>query len=245
MWIVPDVAIAKRLQSIMNVRPLGYDAVQKGSSEQKNVSYPTFYPHITLASIPDSMADELETIGIALPPKRAEPSGVTPSNADPSPSKPIICKFAALTVGDVYHRSVYIAVALSERQSPGLAALHAQVHEKLGIPTKTPAFPHMSLVYIDQGDAEDENGAESKAERKRYHDTLVSRNIWKVMDGQADTDTDLQFGLSASVASDGAVVENESDSSPEYIDHFVAHEIWAVRCDGPVEEWVVLRRWSL
>ncbi|KAF5330389.1 hypothetical protein D9619_005465 [Psilocybe cf. subviscida] len=248
LWIVPDVATADKLQHVMKIRPPGYDAAQKGSSERKNISYPTFYPHITLASLPEAMEHDLDTVEAALPLERvaSEASGLAPPiDVNLNPSEPIVCTFAAVETGNVYYRSVYVAIALSESQSPGLAALHAQVHAKLDVPIKTPAFPHMSLVYIDEGDALDENGEESRAERKRYYDTLVSRNVWRMMDEKPNTGPDPRFGLDTSVVSNDDIVDAESSASLKCINHFVAHEVWAVRCVGPVESWVVLRRWFL
>ncbi|KAF7322463.1 Cyclic phosphodiesterase [Mycena chlorophos] len=128
----------------MAVRPEPPNVV--GSS----TSYPAFYPHITLASLPSDPEPTLQQIHAAIPPL----------------SQPLDVSFHQVEVGDHYFRSVYIAI----QPTADLLALHQHVHHELGIANpRTPKFPHLSLAYITDEDA-------AAGERARYYDALAKNS---------------------------------------------------------------------
>lgn len=95
-------------------------------------SFPNFEPHVTLASLPLDI------------PVSAIRAGV------PQGQKQINISFKSLEIGTHYFRSVYIAVEPSSE----LSTLHQQVHAALQIDPKTPVYPHISLCYVTDEDAE-------------------------------------------------------------------------------------------
>ncbi|KAF5380880.1 hypothetical protein D9615_004121 [Tricholomella constricta] len=125
LWLVPSAKDARRLSTIMRARQDEYPNFP--------FSYPTFDPHITLASCPSSSAPSLSMIRAAIP--KFEHG--------------LFVKFKSVEIGTHFFRSVYTTIA----PLPALSALHEEVHAKLGIEARTPLFPHMSLCYIDDRDA--------------------------------------------------------------------------------------------
>ncbi|KAG6862070.1 hypothetical protein C0995_007200 [Termitomyces sp. Mi166 len=119
-------------------------------------------------------------------------------------------KFQSVDIGTHFYRSVYIAITLT----PGLQALHRDVHTKLGIEPKTPAYPHVSLCYINDADA---------AEREKFLDEL--KNEGKIR-----------------YESDGKGVSLKCGKGEDsvWLSEFRAREVWVAKCDGPVESWTVL-----
>ncbi|KAJ7047130.1 2',3'-cyclic-nucleotide 3'-phosphodiesterase [Mycena alexandri] len=191
LWLVPSPEDSARLQKIMQIRP------SQSSSQSSETSYPKFHPHITLASLPDPVP--LATILSSIP--------------DAQRALPVT--FDAVEVGDHFFRSVYIAV----RPTAALRDLHHHVHAKLGIPEKTPKYPHISLCYITDDDA-------AAGERTKYSRELEqSGRIRK--DGNS---VSLNCGES-----------NEDD----WLSEFNSPEIWIARCEGPVETWAVEKKISL
>lgn len=170
----------------MNVRP-------QESRIQSSSSYPPFTPHITLASLPN------------IPDK---PLG----DILPQSQKPIQAHFERLVSSRVYFRSAYIGIALS----PNLSQLHAHVHEQLGIEPKTQAFPHLSLVYIDD---------EDKEERERYAQELKRQGWIKDLSDDEIEVRDAEKGVGL--------------KSVEIT------EVWTVECVGPIQDWKVLEKHSL
>ena len=90
--------------------------------------------------------------------------------------------------------------------------LHERVHEALHAIPRTPSFPHLSLCYIDDNDA-------AIGEREAFYKTL--KDGGKIRAGGG-----LDCGL----------VEED------WMDCFEANEIWVVQCEGPVNEWTILRK---
>ncbi|KAJ7583036.1 2',3'-cyclic-nucleotide 3'-phosphodiesterase [Mycena floridula] len=109
------------------------------STATKDESYPTFFPHITLGTfdLPAIPSPELLTFDSL--------------QAD----------FSSIDIGDHFFRSVYIAIQPTEQ----LSALHAHVHSLLKAEPRTPSFPHLSLCYITDEDAADD-------ERERFKEAL-------------------------------------------------------------------------
>jgi len=151
-------------------------------------SFPKFEPHITIASFPVEIP--LSRIREAIPTNQGQ----------------LKLSFASVEIGTHYFRSVYIAV----KPSPGLAALHERIHAVLGVDRNTPAFPHISLCYVTDEDAQ-------KGLRQEFFEGLGVRK-----DG------------------DGVCLNYGDDQNESWINGFIANEIWIMRCEGPVEGWAVL-----
>ncbi|KAG5645079.1 hypothetical protein DXG03_007169 [Asterophora parasitica] len=181
---------AQRLSTIMNLWK-GQDPSSFPSS------YPTFAPHITLASFPSSSAIPAKQIRAAIPKLDEE----------------IQVDFKSVEIGDHFFRSVYIAIA----PSPALWALHEQVHTNLGIEPRTPAYPHLSLCYIDDADA-------ALGEREKFYGELLVR---------------IKITGNARIGLDCEGIKKD------WMEGFQATEIWVADCDGPVEGWQILDKISV
>lgn len=191
---MPNAVDAKKIRSIMSIKAI--------DSTLSDASYPEFYPHITLlSSLPTTLENDLESIQSSIPQR----------------DTPLKCTFASLDTGTAYFRSVYVAIM----PTVDLLDLHKQIHEKLKVEYKTPAYPHLSLVYITDEDAE-------KGERKIYRDLLEKAG--KVRIGEGEKGVGLNCGTDAEVS---------------WMDSFEASEIWATKCEGRVQDWRVLRKFSL
>ncbi|KAF9473777.1 LigT-like protein [Pholiota conissans] len=199
LWIVPNTEDSKLITSIMNVRPTTATA-----PEQSPESYPKFYPHITLASLPFSMKSSLEAIELVLSKMHWPPT----------------YRFASVDVGSEYYRSVYVAIHLTTE----ISSLHRQIHEELNITSRTPYFPHLSLCYITNADAE-------SGQREKYRQALEEN-------GNMRTNSECGQGRGIILCFEGPEGEHHQ------LDQFVAYEIWAVNCEGPVEEWEVLKKFG-
>ncbi|KDQ60891.1 hypothetical protein JAAARDRAFT_108711, partial [Jaapia argillacea MUCL 33604] len=155
-------------------------------------SYPPFDPHITLASLPS-------TTGIG---------AIMKSIPRNQPVIPV--SFQSVEAGDHYFRSVYAAI----KPSAALSALHAYIHKSLALEPKTPKFPHLSLFYIDDSDAE---------ERLLLVEELSKSGVVRRND-------------------DGGITLDPSagkDPSSQ-LKGFTGSEIWVAECDGPVPGWRVI-----
>ena len=117
----------------MTTRPVS-NSEDPSANTLSTSSYPTFVPHVTLASIQETVVSS-EKLRAAIPENQP----------------PVQVNFQAIAIGSHYFRSVYIEVVLSAE----LLELHRIVHDRLGLEPKTPAFPHLSLCYVDE-DAENE-----------------------------------------------------------------------------------------
>ncbi|KAJ7438496.1 2',3'-cyclic-nucleotide 3'-phosphodiesterase [Mycena latifolia] len=194
LWLVPSPSDSARLKKIMDARP----ASQLQSIS--DASYPSFQPHITLAALPDPAPS---------------PAAILAAIPDALPALSIT--FDAVEVGDHFFRSVYLAI----RPTPALLDLHDHVHAVLGIPPKTPKYPHISLCYITDEDA-------AAGERARYFQALESAGRIRADDG-------------------GSVSLNcgEPGGEEDWISGFDSPEIWVARCEGPVETWTVEEKIAL
>lgn len=195
MWIVPSATDALRLENVMNTGQL-ISRTNSTLSQGGLGSYPKFHPHITLASLPLSVEKDLTDI---------EASITTSLKA------PLTIKFSSVEIGSHYFRSVYIAIEPTSE----IMSLHGHIHEALQAIPRTPSFPHLSLCYIDDKDAE-------IGERDAFYRNL--KDGGKIRAGGG-----LDCGL----------VEED------WMDCFVANEIWVVQCEGSVNEWAILRKLPL
>ncbi|TFK54708.1 LigT-like protein, partial [Heliocybe sulcata] len=153
-------------------------------------SYPPIDPHVTLAAFPSDT--DLDRVRDSIPPDQ--------------PKIPVA--FKSIDIGQVYFRSVYAAC----QPSAALLQLHKAVHERIKLEPKTPSYPHMSMYYIDDSEAE---------ERTRIRDELVRQGkIRKV--GEDSVGLDCGEG--------------------DFLTGFEGAEIWIVSCEGPVPEWRVLEK---
>jgi 2',3'-cyclic-nucleotide 3'-phosphodiesterase len=132
LWIVPPAIDAVRLNRVMSLRP----KPQSPHNEPSPESYPAFHPHITLASFPKDSGFTLSQIRDSIP------HGQHVLNIG----------FSSVEVGQVFYRSVYITIQLTNQ----LADLHDRVHAALGAQPRTPSFPHISLCYISDADGDEE-----------------------------------------------------------------------------------------
>ncbi|KJA27131.1 hypothetical protein HYPSUDRAFT_131664 [Hypholoma sublateritium FD-334 SS-4] len=164
-------------------------------------SYPKFHPHITLASLPLGMEVDLDNVERSIP----------------KIEEPLACQFAAVETGSHYYRSVYIRIKLSAE----LVSLHKHIHDALQVEPRTPAFPHLSLCYIDDIDAAD-------GERYRYYNALQKAGRIQHSPGNFESE-----GISLFCGGHG-----EGD----WLGRIIAREIWVVRCEGAVDSWVVLKK---
>ncbi|KAH9928509.1 2',3'-cyclic-nucleotide 3'-phosphodiesterase, partial [Epithele typhae] len=122
LWLVPDKSTSKKIATAMAFRPL--------TAPQSPSSFPTFQPHVTLATSSESAL-------------RAAMSPMPPT---------IPITFRSLEVGAKYFMSVYLAVHAAPA-SP-LAALRAHLRAALPDGARAvPPVPHVSLYYIDDADA--------------------------------------------------------------------------------------------
>jgi len=106
--------------------------------------------------------------------------------------------------------------------------LHKRIHENLGNEPRTPAFPHLSLVYIADEDSEG-------GERTAYYNLLkekgiIGRKSTEVEDRDSDS-------VSLNCAFDG--------EGYGWVDSVDASEVWVMKCEGPVEGWQVLEKFAL
>lgn len=106
------------------------------------------------------------------------------------------------------------SVYIAIKPTSEIMDLHERIHEALHAIPRTPSFPHLSLCYIDDKDA-------AIGEREAFYNNL--KDGGKIRAGGG-----LDCGL----------VEED------WMDCFDANEIWVVKCEGPVNEWAVLRRFS-
>jgi len=107
------------------------------------------------------------------------------------------------------------SVLIDVRRTQDLVDLQSQIATTLsrsGLKPSAPRFPHMSLCYITNEDA---------GERERVAQML--RNNGVVTENQDAQSISLRCGVRSLGGFDG-------------------EEIWAVKCEGPVETWEVLER---
>ncbi|KAF8798113.1 LigT-like protein [Phlegmacium glaucopus] len=125
---------------------------------------------------------------------------------------PLTVKLSSVEIGSHYFRSVYIAIEPTSE----IMDLHGRIHEALHAVPRTPSFPHLSLCYIDDKDA-------TVGEREAFYKTLMDRG--KIRAG-GEGGVSLDCGL----------------AGEDWMDGFEANEIWVVRCEGPVNEWAILKK---
>lgn len=158
-------------------------------------TYPSFTPHITLCALGPSTNLSIDTLRSAIPLE----------------TLPIDLDIQSVDIGDHYFRSVYLKV---ENTQP-LAALHAHVHDTLSLTPRTPLFPHMSLCYISDDDAE-------IGEREHFFRDLVK--LGRFMPRE-------DGGVSLNLGAPG---------NDKWLSTFQATEVWIAKCDGPVASWTIL-----
>lgn len=97
---------------------------------------------------------------------------------------------------------------------------------------KSPAFPHLSLYYIDEKDAE-------KGERERMFGEMVRSGVVQNLsaeEGQGQGKEGEGVVLDCGV---GTVPEPDQNAMMR-LDGIAGSEIWIVKCEGPVEGWEVM-----
>ncbi|KAF7295460.1 Cyclic phosphodiesterase [Mycena indigotica] len=154
-------------------------------------------------------------VTLAALPRDPEPTLEGIQLALPVLSAPLNVVFDSIEIGDHYFRSVYAAV----RPSPDLLALHGHIHQHLNISSpRTPKFPHLSLCYITDDHA-------ATGERTRYYDALSTRT--RTVDDRVRIDCSR---------------DKPAEEAQDWLAGLQMVEIWVVRCDGPVETWVIEKK---
>ena len=200
LWLVPTAAQSAKLSWIMHVRP---------PTAKMPDSYPRFQPHITLTTVPSTTS--VEELVAAIPSRQSR----------------VKVDFSDVVVSDAYFRSVLAAV----EPSPEILSLCTKINENLGIrDPRSPMFPHMSIYYIDDAEAE---------ERARVLRELEdNKTVVKIEDG-------VQIHTSGGPV--GIPTGSETRPLPpgDVLQGFDGAEIWVALCDGPVETWTVLKKIEL
>jgi len=160
LWLVPDADQLGKLMQFMQYR---------SSNAKSPSSFPSFDPHLTLASVPSSTA--LSDLVAAIP----------------SEQHPVPVYFKSLDVGDKYFMSVYVAV----HHTPELEMLRAHLREHLG-DRAVPTIPHMSLYYIDEEDHEER---EKAAQELRQKGRAVAHDGGLTLNWAAEIPSDVLSGF--------------------------------------------------
>ncbi|KII89116.1 hypothetical protein PLICRDRAFT_175346 [Plicaturopsis crispa FD-325 SS-3] len=193
LWLVPTAEQTSKLERVLHAHP---------PRKPDSSSYPHFHSHITLITIPTSPA-ALQALREAIPTSQPR----------------IAVNFESVEVGDAYFRSVFVACTHSTELVTLNESIRAALKESLGLELGPgPRFPHMSLYYIDDAEAQ---------ERRRRYEQLVS-------DGKILRDSQ-GIALDCRVGSEKAGPTNQ-------LGGFDGHEVWIAECEGPVEEWKVLAK---
>ena len=200
LWLVPTAEQSAKLSWIMHIRP--------PTAKMPN-SYPRFHPHITLATVPSTTP--VGELIAAIPPRQLR----------------VRADFSDVVVSDAYFRSVLAVI----KTSPETLSLHAKINENLKIRNpQAPMFPHMSIYYIDDAEAE---------ERFRVLQELRDNG----------TVVQTQDGVQIHTSGGPAGIPTGTDARPlpqdDVLQGFDGVEIWAALCDGPVETWTVLKKVEL
>jgi len=197
LWLVPTAEQLAKLSWVMHIRP--------PAAKMPN-SYPRFIPHITLATVPSTTpVEEL----IAAIPSRQPQVKVT---------------FSDVVVSDAYFRSVLAVV----EPSPEITFLHSKIDESLKMRNSpSPMFPHMSIYYIDDAEAEERARVLRELEA---NGTVIKTKEW--------------VQIHTSVGPIGIPTGSETRPQPhgDALRGFDGAEIWVALCDGPVESWTVLEK---
>lgn len=137
--------------------------------------------------------------------------------AIPLGQRPVPVYFESIAAGDHYFRSIFVAL----KPSPELVSLLAALVTPRQAPARTPyspAFLHFSLYYIADEEAHLRGRLLQELERENA--------VRHAVDGVV-----LECGAGTDV--DGALTG------------FTGTQIWTVACEGPVEGWEILDKFSL
>lgn len=172
-------------------------------------SYPRFHPHITLATVPSTTP--VEELIAAIPSRQSR----------------VEVDFSDVVVSDAYFRSVLATIEPSSE----ILSLRTKINENLKILNpQSPMFPHMSIYYIDDAEAE---------ERVRVLQEIEDNGtVVRTKDG-------VQIHTSGGPMGIPTGSETRPLPHDDTLQGFDGAEIWAVLCDGPVETWTVLEKAKL
>jgi len=200
LWLVPTGGQSAKLSWVMHIRP---------PTAKTPSSYPRFHPHITLATVPSTTP--VEELVAAIPSRESQVKAV----------------FSDIVVSDTYFRSVLAVI----EPSPGIMSLRAKVGESLKTRNpQSPMFPHMSIYYIDDAEAE---------ERVRV--------LQELKDNGTVIKTEEGVQIHTSGGPIGTPTGSETRPLPQgdTLRGIDGAEIWVAFCDGPVETWTVLKKVGL
>ncbi|KIY73151.1 hypothetical protein CYLTODRAFT_254939 [Cylindrobasidium torrendii FP15055 ss-10] len=171
-----------------------------GAQTTSETSYPTFEPHITLLSLPAESSVSTDALRSAA-----------------QKCKNLSVSFKSVDISDHFFRSVLVSIAPTQE----LWDMHSLVHGELKQEPRTPMYPHMSLCYITNEDAE-------RGERQRFYNMLDDGGRIK--------------SAGAGVALDCAP---EGARKADWVSGFKVKEIWIAECNGPVDTWTILDKVQL
>jgi 2',3'-cyclic-nucleotide 3'-phosphodiesterase len=223
LWLVPPDPDIERISKCMkSLHPTTSTSTSTTTKPSPN-SFPTFTPHVTLLTIPTHPADALSTTlddlraaVVSASTNNASNSNVVTQDLIPISSIPIPIKFASLETGSHFYRSVYIVV---HDETGALRTLHASVHEAMKLEPRTPRFPHLSLCYIDDADAQ--------LREEVARNALTEGYVIVPVEGTGSTSSvRLRYG----------------PQEEEWIEGFECWDIWIVQCGSKIQEWRVLEK---
>ncbi|KAI9458277.1 hypothetical protein F5148DRAFT_1151037 [Russula earlei] len=239
VWLVPSEPESAILQRLMARHP------EPGEPDaQRQASFPHFHPHVTLATVPVPVPVAAPAALPLPPPPCGAPTTTSPgpgaSNDDqsadaeraetllalreavPLGQRAVRVRFARVLAGDHYFRSIYVALVPS-RELAGLRAALALARcrgpGRPG-PDEPPAFPHLSLYYVADGEAH---------VRARLLQELEREDVVR---HSADG-----LGVALRCAEGGG---DGGGGGGGVLEGFTGTQMWIVDCVGPVEGWKVL-----
>ncbi|KAK0232315.1 hypothetical protein EDD85DRAFT_106063 [Armillaria nabsnona] len=130
LWLVPSSTEFTALSELMKFRP------QPSTLDSRSRSYPSFDPHITLATFDD------------LPPS----FNLDAISLDNLP--PPVGRFHSVKRGNSYLGTLSIVISPANNLTPLRDAVTARL-DRLNIQWKSRSFPHMSLFYVDEPEERD------------------------------------------------------------------------------------------
>ncbi|KAF9792360.1 2',3'-cyclic-nucleotide 3'-phosphodiesterase [Thelephora terrestris] len=197
LWLVPTAEQSAKLSWLMHIRP--------PTAKMFN-SYPRFHPHITLVTVPSTTP--VEELVAAIPSRQSQ----------------VKVAFSDVVVSNAYFRSVLATI----EPSPYIMSLQTEIVESLKIRNPpSPMFPHMSIYYIDDTEAE---------ERTRILQELEANGT------VIKTEEGVQIHTSVGPVGVPTGPETRPEPHDDALQGFDGAEIWVALCDGPVESWTVLEK---
>ncbi|KAK0192234.1 cyclic phosphodiesterase-like protein-domain-containing protein [Armillaria mellea] len=158
VWLVPSSTESAALSELMSFRPKTY------TQDSQSCSYPSFYPHITLATFDDL------------------PSPFNLDSISLDNLAPPVAHFDSVKRGNSYLGALSIVISPVNELMPLRDAVTAHL-DMLNTRWKSRGFPHMSLFYVDEPDERDHLYTELIGSRRIHEDgclTLTANPLTQV-----------------------------------------------------------------